>query len=216
MTRDVTWREGRRLMRDKRRGEIAKKERRGGKRDGVMTTGAARQVIKDQRRDLRGDDSHDKRHDGSRQERWETRQSRDERRSETHDERCDQSHDERRGQSCYERRDNDVTRSDQRRDYRNLTKDAMRDATRTSIRFSERAPKNNGSHLPKFDGPYPRSTSWVTKRWSLKKLGNSATAAIAASNQQSPEIALSNPAADDTCKLKTTKTLPQLPGVATK
>ena len=33
-------------------------------------------MIKDQRRDLRGDDSHDKRHDGSRQERRDGRRDR--------------------------------------------------------------------------------------------------------------------------------------------
>ena len=53
-------------MRDKRRDE-SHQERRGGKRNGVVTTGAARHVIKGQRRHSRGDDSHDKRHAGSRQ-----------------------------------------------------------------------------------------------------------------------------------------------------
>ena len=62
-------------MSDKGRDE-SRQDRRGGKRDGVMTTGAARQVIKGQRRDLRGDDSHDKRHDGSRQERRDGRRDR--------------------------------------------------------------------------------------------------------------------------------------------
>ena len=79
-------------MRDKRRDE-SRQERRGGKRDGVVTTGAARHVIKDQRRDARGDDSHDKRRDRSRQERRDGRRDRVVTR-------IDESHDEKCGQSC--------------------------------------------------------------------------------------------------------------------